>query len=80
MADGQQQCPGHQLYVMLKIICMHHTLQNPISECIFAMATKNFIPDIYESRTHDGFNITFGAQWWSQLSCVVIGKKQKGYR
>ena len=26
--------------VKLKIICIHHTLQNPISECISAMATK----------------------------------------
>ena len=66
--------------VKFKIICIHHTMENSISECISAIATKNFMPDIDESRTHDEFNITFGAQWRSQLSCVVIGEKRKGYR
>ena len=41
MADGRQQCPSHQLYGKVKDhICIHHTMQNPISECISAMATK----------------------------------------
>ena len=75
-----ENCLVINFTVKLKIICIHHTMENPISECIFAMATKNFIPDIDESRTHDGFNITYGAQWRIQLSCVVIGEKQKGYR
>ena len=40
MADGQQQCLVINFTVKLKIICMCHTLQNPISECISAMASK----------------------------------------
>ena len=40
MADGQQQCLVINFTVKLKIICIHHNLQNSISECISAMATK----------------------------------------
>ena len=80
MADGRQQCHSHQLYGKDK-----DHLYTPYSAkfyqwVYFRYGNQNFIPDIDESRTHDEFNITFGAQWWSQLSCVVIGMKQKGYR